>query len=38
LVLVALLHQQQLVASFAVGAMLGGVKAGKDRATNRPIG
>src|SRR5215472_8730851 len=32
LVLVALLHPQQPLASFAVGAMLGGVKRGKDRS------
>jgi hypothetical protein len=38
LVLVALLHPQQLLAFFAVGAMLGGVKDGKDRTTDRPIG
>src|SRR5262245_48126672 len=34
LVLVALLH---LLAFFAVGAMLGGVKDGKERTTDRPI-
>src|SRR5262249_46382499 len=38
LVHVALLHPQQPFASFAVGAMLGGVKHGKDRTTDRPIG
>jgi len=40
LVLVALLHPQQPLASFAVGAMLGGksVKHGKDGATDRAIG
>jgi hypothetical protein len=40
LALVALLHAQQPLASFAVGAMLGGksVKHGKDSATYRVIG
>src|SRR5262245_2425446 len=38
LVLLPLLHPQQPLASFAVGAMLGGVKRGKDRTTDRPIG
>jgi hypothetical protein len=40
LVLVALLHPQQPLASFAVGAMLGGksVKHGKEGATYRVIG
>jgi hypothetical protein len=38
LVLVAPLHPQQPLASFAVGAMLGGLKHGKDRTTDRPIG
>src|SRR5262249_59237205 len=38
LVLVALLHPQQPLASFSVGAMLGSVKHSKDRTTDRPIG
>jgi len=38
LVLVAFVHPQQLLASFAVGVMLGGVKHSKDRTTDRPIG
>src|SRR5262249_25451861 len=38
LVFVALLHPQQPLASLAVDAMLGGVKHGKDRTTDRPIG
>jgi hypothetical protein len=38
LVLVALLHPQQPLASFSVGAMLGGVKHSKYRATDRVIG
>ena len=40
LVLVALLHPHQPLASFSVGAMLGGksVKHGKDGATDRVIG
>jgi len=40
LVLVALLHPQQPLAPFSVGAMLGGrsIKHGKDRATDRVIG
>src|SRR5215510_1436834 len=37
-VLVAILHPQQPLASFSVGAMLGGVKHSKDRTTDRPIG
>src|SRR5262249_42289743 len=37
-VLVAILHPQQPLASFSVGAMLGGVKYSKDRTTDRPIG
>jgi hypothetical protein len=32
------LHPQQPLASFSVGAMLGGVKHSKDRATDRVIG
>jgi hypothetical protein len=38
LVLLAPLASATTFASFAVGAMLGGVKHGKDRTTDRPIG
>jgi hypothetical protein len=38
LVLLALLHPQQPSLPVRFGAMLGGVKHGKDRTTDRPIG